>query len=97
MRNAALLAVREMFIKARAAAKSIYFYQDGLLPQAQQSFEATVAAYQTGQVNFVTMLDAQRTIRDARLGYYKALVDHEQSIVDVERAVGVTLPRQVTK
>ena len=95
MKNAALLAVREMFTKARAAEKSVAFYQDGLLPQAQQSFEATVAAYQTGQVNFATMLDAQRTIREARLGYYKALVEHEQSIVDIEKAVGVSLPRQV--
>ena len=95
MKNGALLAVQEMFARARAAAKSISFYQDGLLPQAQQSFEATVAAYQTGQVNFVTMLDAQRTIREARLGYYKALVEHEQSIVDIEKAVGVTLPRPV--
>ncbi len=95
MKNAALLAVREMFTRARAAEKSVSFYQDGLLPQAQQAFEATVAAYQTGQVNFVTMLDAQRTIREARLGYYKALVEHEQSIVDIEKAVGLTLPRQV--
>ena len=95
MKNGALLAVREMFTRARAAEKSVAFYQDGLLPQAQQSFEATVAAYKTGQVNFATMLDAQRTIREARLGYYKALVEHEQSIVDIEKAVGVTLPRQV--
>jgi len=95
MKNAALLAVRETLTKARAAEKSVTFYEDGLLPQAQQSFEATVAAYQTGQVNFVTMLDAQRTIREARLGYYKALVEHEQSIVDIEKAVGATLPREM--
>jgi cobalt-zinc-cadmium efflux system outer membrane protein len=95
MKNAAILAVREMFTRARAAEKSVTFYEDGLLPQAQQSFEATVAAYQTGQVNFVTMLEAQRTIREARLGYYKALVEHEQSIVDIEKAVGATLPREV--
>jgi cobalt-zinc-cadmium efflux system outer membrane protein len=91
----ALLATREMFIKARAAEKSASFYQDGLLPQAQQSFEAAVAAYQTGQVNFATMLEAQRTIREARLGYYKALVEYEQSVVDIEKSVGMTLPRQV--
>ena len=95
IKNAALLAVREMFSRARAAEKSVAFYQDGLLPQAQQSFEATVSAYQAGQVNFATMLEAQRTIREARLGYYKALVDHEQSIVDIEKAVGATLPREV--
>jgi cobalt-zinc-cadmium efflux system outer membrane protein len=95
MKNGALLAVREMFTRARAAEKSVSFYQDGLLPQAQQAFEATVAAYQTGQVNFATMLEAQRTIRETRLGYYKALVEHEQSVVDIEKAVGATLPREV--
>ena len=95
MKNTALLAVREMFVRARAAEKSVAFYQEGLLPQAQQSFEATVAAYQTGQVNFATMLEGQRTIRETRLGYYKALVEHEQSVVDIEKAVGATLPREV--
>jgi len=94
VRNTALLEVREMFLKARAAEKSVVFYQDGLLPQAQQSFAAAVTAYQTGQVNFVTLLDTQRTIRDARLGYYRALVDYEQSVVEIEKTVGVTLPRR---
>ena len=93
MKNTAVLAVRELFSKARAAEKSVTFYQDGLLPQAQQSFESSVAAYQTGQVNFATMLDAQRTIREARLGYYKAVVEYEQSVVDIEKTVGVMLPR----
>src|SRR5437870_3479842 len=43
------------------------------------------------QVNFMTLLDAQRTIRDTRMGYYKALVDYEQSLADLDRAVGVDL------
>jgi cobalt-zinc-cadmium efflux system outer membrane protein len=95
MKNAALFEVRELFLKARAAEKSVTFYSDGLLPQAEQSFGAAVSGYQTGQVNFMTLLEAQRTIRDTRLGYYRALVEYEQSLVDIEKAVGVTLPRQV--
>jgi len=89
MKNAALSEVRETFAKVEAARKSLAFYQDGLLPQAQQSYGAAVAAYQTGQVNFMTLLDAQRTIRDTRMGYYRALVDYEQSLADLDRAVGV--------
>ena len=93
-RNTALLEVREMFLKARAAEKSVTFYTDGLLPQAEHAFGAAVAGYQTGQVNFVTLLEAQRSIRDARLGYYKALVEYEQSVVEIEKTVGVTLARR---
>ena len=91
MKNMALFEVREMSAKLEAAMKSVSIYRDGLLPQAEQSFQAAVAAYQTGGVNFTTLLDAQRTIRDVRMGYYKALVDYEQSRADLERAVGKEL------
>jgi outer membrane protein, heavy metal efflux system len=91
MKNMALFEVKEMSAKVEAAMKSIRIYRDGLLPQAEQSFQAAVAAYQTGGVNFMTLLDAQRTIRDVRMGYYKALVDYEQSRADLERAVGKEL------
>jgi outer membrane protein, heavy metal efflux system len=88
MKNMALLELREALAKLEAAMKSVSIYRDGLLPQTEQSFQAAVAAYQTGGVNFMTLLDAQRTIRDVRMGYYKALVDYEQSRADLERAVG---------
>jgi cobalt-zinc-cadmium efflux system outer membrane protein len=91
MKNMALFEVREMSAKVEAAMRSIGIYRDGLLPQAEQSFQAAAAAYQTGGVNFMTLLDAQRTIRDVRMGYYKALVDYEQSRADLERAVGKEL------
>src|SRR5215471_19772955 len=91
MKNMALLEVRENSAKAEAASKSVSIYRDGLLPQAEQAFQSAVAAYHTGTVNFATLLDAQRTIRDVRLGYYKAIVEYEQSIADLERAVGKKL------
>ena len=91
MKNIAFLDVRETSARLNAAMKSVSIYRDGLLPQAEQLFQAAVAAYQTGGVNFMTLLDAQRTISDVRMGYYKALVDYEQSRADLERAVGKEL------
>jgi outer membrane protein TolC len=91
MKNMALFEVREMSAKVEAAIKSVSIYREGLLPQAEQSFQAAVAAYQTGSVNFMTLLENQRTIRDVRMGYYKALVDYEQSRAELERAVGKEL------
>ena len=91
MKNMALLEVRESLAKVEAAGKSVSIYRDGLLPQADQSFQSTVAAYQAGTVNFMTLLDAQRTIRDMRMGYYKALMEYEHGMADLERAVGKKL------
>jgi len=91
MKNMTLLEVRENLAKVEAAGRSVSIYRDGLLPQADQSFQSTVAAYQAGTVNFMTLLDAQRTIRDMRMGYYKALMEYEQGMADLERAVGKKL------
>jgi cobalt-zinc-cadmium efflux system outer membrane protein len=88
MRNMALLEVRENLAKVDAAGKSASIYRDGLLPQAEQSFQSALAGYRTGTVNFMTLLVAQRTIRDDRMGYYKAVVEYEQGVADLERAVG---------
>jgi len=91
MRNMALLEVRENLTKVEAAGKSVSIYRDGLLPQAEQAFQSALAGYRTGTVNFMTLLDAQRTIRDVRMGYYKAVVEYEQGVADLERAVGKKL------
>ena len=91
MKNMAAFEVRDMAAKIRAAVRTLSIYRDGLRPQAEQLFQAAVAAYQTGGVNFMTLLDAQRTIRDVRMGYYKALVEYEQGRADLERAVGKNL------
>jgi cobalt-zinc-cadmium efflux system outer membrane protein len=91
MKNMVLFEVREAAAKVVATRRSVDLYKDGLLPQAEQSFQAAIAGYQTGGVNFMTLLDAQKTVRDGRLGYYKALVEHEQSLADLERAVGQQL------
>ncbi len=88
MKNMALLEVRENLAKVEAASRSIALYRDGLLPQAEQAYQSTLTAYQAGTVNFATLLDGQRTARDVRMGYYKALMEYEQSMADLERAVG---------
>jgi outer membrane protein TolC len=47
-----------------------------------------MAAYQSGRAEFVNLLEAQRALREARMGYYKATVSVMQNLADLERAVG---------
>jgi outer membrane protein TolC len=51
-----------------------------------------MAAYQAGRVEFASLLEAQRALRDARMGYFKNLVALMQNLADLERAVGKDLP-----
>ena len=78
--------------KVRAGKKSLELYQEGLLPQAELSFSAALGAYQSGRVEFVSLLEAQRAFREARMGYYRVQTALMQNLADLERAVGKDLP-----
>ena len=84
--------VGESQAKSDAARRSLTLYREGLLSQAELSFRAAMAAYQSGRVEFVSLLEAQRALRDARMGYFKNLVALMQNLADLERAVGKDLP-----
>jgi outer membrane protein TolC len=88
VRNATLRQVGESLSKVQAAKRSLQLYREGLLSQAELSFRSALAAYQTGRVEFVNLLEAQRALRDARMGYYKASVSFLQNLAELERAVG---------
>jgi len=62
-----------------------------LLPQADLTWAAALAAYENGKADFATLLDAQRQIRTARLGQLKAQVDARMRLADVERLIGEDL------
>lgn len=62
-----------------------------LLPQAQMTFEAALAAYENGKVDFATLLDAQRQIRKARLDELKAQTDAQVRLAEIERLLGEDL------
>ena len=91
MRNTTLREVAESQVKVEAARRSVQLYREGLLTQAELSFRAAMAAYQTGRVEFVTLLEAQRALREARMGYYKATVGFIQNLADLERITGKDL------
>jgi outer membrane protein TolC len=92
VRNLTLKEVGESQAKLQSARRSLELYREGILSQSELSFRSALAAYQTGSVEFVTLLEAQRALREARMGYYKTLVAAAQNLADLERAVGSELP-----
>ena len=59
-----------------------------LIPQAELTFQSALAGYQNGKVDFATLLDAQRQIRQARISQLKAQMEQQTRLADVERIVG---------
>jgi outer membrane protein TolC len=62
-----------------------------LLPQAQVNLEAALAAYETGKVDFATLLDAERQVRQTRLAIVAAQVEAQMQLAGIERLIGEDL------
>ena len=62
-----------------------------LLPQAELTFQAALPGYETGKVDFATLLDAQRQIRLARQNILKAQAEAQIRLADLEKLLGEEL------
>ncbi|HLO63388.1 MAG TPA: TolC family protein [Azonexus sp.] len=74
-----------------AARRSERLTSDSLLPQAELTFKAALAGYENGKVDFATLLDAQRQIRQARLNQIKSRAEAQVRLAEIERIVGEEL------
>lgn len=89
--NQTLFEVKDTYFKLKTAKDILNLYDTTLIPQAEQSFKSAESGYQAGKSDFFNLLDSERVLLASHLAYYRALTDHEQSIADLERYVGVDL------
>ncbi len=81
----------EQLAGIEAARRSETLISTQLLPQSELSLRSALAAYENGKVDFATLLDAQRQIRQARLGQLKAQVEAQLRLAELERILGEAL------
>lgn len=86
--------VKKHHFGMETANRSIRLYRQTLLPQARQALVAANTAYQAAQIDFLSFLDAQRTLLNLRIEEQRALRDYRQHLAQLEQAVGIILPKQ---
>ncbi|QDX80371.1 transporter [Denitratisoma sp. DHT3] len=89
--NQALAELSENLAGIEAARRTESLLGGSLLPQAELTFQAALAGYETGKVDFATVLDAQRQIRQARQERLKAQVEAQVRLAEIERLLGEDL------
>ncbi len=63
-----------------------------VLSRAQQAFDAAGEGYRAGKYDYLHVLDAQRTLFEARLQYIDTIERYHLARADVERLTGRSLP-----
>lgn len=62
-----------------------------VLQSAEKVFEASKEGYSQGKLDYLNLLDAQRTLFEARVRFIDALVSYHTARADVERLIGQDL------
>jgi outer membrane protein TolC len=66
-------------------------YADILVPKAQELVGASESAYQGGTIDFLSLIDAQRTLLKFELLRERAVTDNQQKLAELEMLVGSEL------
>jgi len=89
--NMVLLEARSAYAKLEAAKSLVKIYETGVLPQAQAALETVRLGYQADKIDFLDLLDSQRTLREFQMEYFEALANLEIALADLERSVGADI------
>jgi outer membrane protein TolC len=70
-------------------AQVVDLYESRLLPAAHDQLRAARSGFETGQVSFLSVVEAEKNLRSVELGYEEARTDRHRRRADLERALGV--------
>jgi outer membrane protein, heavy metal efflux system len=88
LRNRISLEVGEACFNARTAAGQIALFEKEILRQAEDVYELVLFSFQEGEIGGIELIEARRSLLEARRAYADALYDHSLTIAVLERSVG---------
>jgi outer membrane protein, heavy metal efflux system len=86
-----LAEVQEGYVKATSDEELLKEYREGLIPQSDAAYRATLSAYASNREQFIHVLSYFTDTLNLKLEYAQTLVDHEAALAHLETLTGATL------
>jgi cobalt-zinc-cadmium efflux system outer membrane protein len=86
-----LAEVQEGYVKAASDDELLKEYREGLIPQSDAAYRATLSAYASNREQFIHVLSYFTDLLSLKLEYAQTLVDHEAALARLETLTGATL------
>lgn len=90
-RNGVNFSIQDAYAQVEKNRDLISLFETGIIPQANQTFQASLTAYQVDKVDFLSLLDSLMKLYRYEIDYYRSLADHQRAVADLEAASGVNL------
>jgi len=87
------IAVSQLYRSAQQAYESSQVYAASLIPLARRDFRVSLVAYQSGQVDFLTLSAALQATYNTRAAYLQNANMFLAGVVALEQAIGAPLPK----
>ncbi len=68
--------LRQALFNLNDAGRKINLYRDSLIPKAEQSLEVNRQGYESGSMEFLNLIDAERMLLEFQLAFERARADH---------------------
>ena len=89
----ALAQVKAALVRTQTAVELVNLFTQTHIPQAEQALASATISYQTGKLDFLSLLDRLRIVEQVHLEHIAAAAAFEKAYAELERAVGRELPR----
>ncbi|MBB6144317.1 outer membrane protein TolC [Silvibacterium bohemicum] len=83
--------VQQEYVKATSDEELLKEYREGLVPQSDAAYRATLSAYASNREPFIHVLSYFTDLLSLKLEYAETLVDHEAALAHLETLTGATL------
>lgn len=83
--------VKQDYVEQEAADRLMKLYQQGLVPQSRLALESSLASYETGAIEFQSVLGNFTAILEYELSYHQQLANHQKALARLEELTGLEL------
>jgi outer membrane protein TolC len=83
--------IRSLWEQARASHETVQLYEQTIIPQARQTFEADQASLANNAVSFDRVIRDYRSLLSMQLGYHRALGQLATALARLQQAIGEDL------
>ncbi len=80
--------LKQQYLVAQAAERLVNLYSRGVVPQSSLALESSMASYQVGKVDFLSLIANFTTLLDYETDYYRQLADYQTAIARMESLTG---------
>ena len=88
LREAVALEVEQAYLNVVTTRAQIDAFEADILAPANRVYEMLLFSFQQGELGGIELIDARRTLSQARQAYADALYDHSVALAALEQSVG---------